>query len=245
MTLSIFIVLCLLCALLFVRGYIKSSRVIAIALMLVFLAIGYGLIPHWVAAQLQSGYHTDYHGRWGARSVIVLLGGGAAQLAGKAAVEPNLFGYPRIARAYEQYISCKQQGGSCIVLVTGGDPQSHHVSEAAVYALMLRRLGVPVSDLVTEEQSRNTWENAKFSRPLIQAAHADTVLLVTSGTHMYRSLMYFSHFGINAVPVRADYLSVEFHALPTFYNFVVMDVVMHEYAGIARYYVYQWMGLNG
>lgn len=245
MTLSIFIVLGLLCMVLSVCGYTKSTRVIALVSILLFLIIGYGLIPYWAASQLQSGYRTDYHGKWGARSVIVLLGGGTAQLADRADVEPNLVGYARIARVYAQYISCKQQGGLCIVLVTGGDPQSHHAPEAAIYALMLRRLGVPISDLMTEEQSRNTWENAKFSQPLIQAARADTVLLVTSGTHMYRSLMYFSHFGISAVPVRADYLSVEFHALPTFYNFVVMDVVVHEYAGVARYYVYQWLGLNG
>jgi uncharacterized SAM-binding protein YcdF (DUF218 family) len=244
MTLSIFIVLGLLCIALSVLGYTKSSRVTALLSMVLFLAIGYGLIPYWAAAHLQSGYRSDYHGQWGTRSVIVLLGGGSAQLARKADVEPNLFGYPRIARAYAQYISCKQQGGVCMVLVTGGDPQSHHAPEAQIYALMLRRFGVPVSDLVTEERSRNTWENAKFSQPLIQATRADTVLLVTSGTHMYRSLTYFSHFGVNAVPVRADYLAVEFHALPTFYNFVVMDVVVHEYAGIARYYVYQLLGLN-
>jgi len=244
MTLNIFIVLGLLCMLLAIRGYTRSSRVVAVVSILLFLAIGYGLIPYWTAAQLQSGYRTDYHGQWGSRSVIVLLGGGSTQLAGKADVEPNLFGYPRIARAYAQYISCKQQGGVCIVLITGGDPLSHHAPEAQIYALMLRRLGVPISDLVTEEQSHNTWENAKFSQPLIQAARADTVLLVTSGTHMYRSLMYFSHFGINVMPIRADYLSVEFHALPTFYNFMVMDVVVHEYAGIVRYYVYQRLGLN-
>ena len=245
MTLGIFIVLGLLWVLLSYRGYFKSSRLTGTFLILLFLAIGYGLLPYWAASQLQSGYRTDYHGQWGARSVIVLLGGGTEQLAGKADVEPNLFGYARIARAYAQYISCKQQGGICIVLVSGGDPQSHHAPEAAIYALMLRRMGMPISDLITEEQSHNTWENAKFSQPLIQAAHADTILLVTSGTHMYRSLMYFSHFGVNAIPVRADYLAPEFHVMPTFYNFVVMDVVVHEYAGIARYYVYQALGLNG
>lgn len=244
MTLGIFMLLGVLCALLYSRRYIRSRRLIGILSVLLFMAIGYGPIPYLLAARLQSGYMADFHGHWGARSVIVLLGGGTTQLAGKTDVEPNPVGYARITRAYAQYSSCKQQGGLCVVLVSGGDPQRHRAPEAAIYALMLRRLGVPVSDLLTEEQSRNTWENAKFSQPLINAIHADTVVLVTSGTHMYRSQLDFLHFGINAVPVRADYLIAEFHIVPVFYNFMVMDTILHEYAGITPYYVYQVLGLN-
>jgi uncharacterized SAM-binding protein YcdF (DUF218 family) len=244
MTLSLFIVVSLLCAFLAWKGWRRSCRLIAIVLVVVFLGIGYGAIPYWCATRLQSGLMTDFHGHWGQRSVIVLLGGGTEQLAGKADVEPNLIGYARITRAFAQYTSCKQQGGVCVVLVTGGDAQSHHAPEAEIYATMLRRIGIPVMDLQTEEQSKNTWENAKFSASLINAIHPDTIVLVTSGTHLFRSQLYFSHFGIHATPVRSDYLTAEFHPVPVFYNFVVMDIVMHEYIGIIRYYVYQMLGLN-
>jgi len=244
MLLSLLIAVGLLCAFLARIGWHRSSRAFIISLVVFFLGVGYGAIPYWCAGRLQSGFKTDYHGHWGQQSVIVLLGGGTEQLAGKADVEPNLIGYARITRAYAQYKSCKQQGGACIVLVTGGDPQSHHVSEAEIYATMLRRLGIPITDLQTEEQSRNTWENAKFSAPLINALHPDTIVLVTSGTHLYRSQLYFSHFGIHATPVRSEYVTAEFHFFPSFYNFVVMDIVIHEYIGLARYYVYQMLGLN-
>jgi uncharacterized SAM-binding protein YcdF (DUF218 family) len=234
----------LLGALLIRKRRRRSGYLLVAMLVMLFLGIGYGPIPYWGATQLQSGYVADYHGHWGARSVIVLLGGGTEQLAGKIDVEPNLVGYARITRAYAQYVSCKQQGGICMVLVTGGDPQKHRAPESVIYAMTLRRLGVPISDLVTEEQSSNTWENAKFSQPLIAAIGADTVVLVTSGTHLYRSQLYFSHFGIRAVPVRADYITAIFKPVPVFYNFMVMDVVMHEYVGTARYYVYQVLGMN-
>jgi uncharacterized SAM-binding protein YcdF (DUF218 family) len=244
MTLSIFVALALLSALLLRKGHRRSGRLLAAILVMLFLGVGYGPVPYWCATKLQSGFMTDYHGQWGARSVIVLLGGGTEQVAVRNDVEPNLVGYARITRAYAQYASCKQQGGLCIVLVTGGDPQAHRAAEAVIYGMMLRRLGVPASDVVTEEHSRNTWENAKFSQPLIQAIRADTVVLVTSGTHLYRSQLYFSHFGIIATPVRADYAAAIFKAIPVFVNFALMDVVVHEYAGVARYYVYQLLGLN-
>jgi len=244
MTLSIFIVVGLLSALLSKWGYVRASRLLIGLLLIVFLTIGYGLLPYWLGSRLQSGYPTDYHGEWGERSVIVLLGGGTTQLAARADVEPNLVGYARITRAYTQYTSCKQQGGLCVLLVTGGDPQHHRAPEAAIYGTLLRRMGVPVADLITEENSRNTWENAKFSQPLIQSVRPSTVVLLTSGTHMYRSLLYFAHFGIHATPIRADYIMPEFHVLPVSSNFIVMDIILHEYAGIARYHVYQVLALN-
>ena len=243
MTLSIFIALGFLCALLYLKKYYRSSRALAIVLTILFLMIGYGPLPYWLATRLQHGYMTDYHGQWGARSVIVLLGAGTEKVALTNDVETNMIGYARLTRAYAQYISCKQQGGACTLLVTGGDPQHHGAAEAAIYGLTLRRLGVPTSDLVTEEQSKNTFQNAQFTQPLLKALQVDTIVLVTSGSHMYRSQLYFSHFGIHAAPVRAEYITASFHVMPTFYNFVVMDVVVHEYVGIASYYAYRVLEL--
>jgi len=244
MMLSILISFILLSVVLNRTGHPRSGRWLAIILVVLFLGIGYGPIPNWCAQKLQAGYATDSHDQWGSRSVIVLLGGGTEQVANHNDVEPSLVGYARISRAFALYTSCKQHSGLCIVLVTGGDPQAHRAAEAVIYSLMLRRLGMPSADVMTEDQSRNTWENAKFSQPLIQAIRADKVVLVTSGTHLYRSQLYFSHFGIAAMPVRADYSAATFKAVPVFTNFALMDVVAHEYVGVARYYVYQLLGLN-
>ncbi len=243
MTLSIFLAVGFLCALLYLKKYYRSSRVLAMLATILFLLIGYGPLPYWLATRLQHGYMTDYHGQWGARSVIILLGAGTEKVALSNDVETNAIGNARLTRAYAQYISCKQHGGVCTVLVTGGDPQHHGAAEAAIYGLALRRLGVPTSDLLTEEQSKNTLQNAKFIQPLLKTLQPDTIVLVTSGFHMYRSQLIFSHYGIHATLVRAEYITASFHAIPVFYNFMVMDLVAHEYVGIAYYFVCQVLGL--
>lgn len=90
----------------------------------------------------------------------------------------------------------------------------------------------------------NTWQNAQFARPILRQYGADRVLLVSSGIHLRRSLLYFAHFGIDPVPMRADYLRARLLPLPLAYNFTLTDFALHEYVGIARYYVYNALGWN-
>ncbi len=68
--------------------------------------------------------------------------------------------------------------------------------------------------------------------------------LVSSGIHLRRSVLYFTHFGVAAQPVRADYVSAMMSPIPLSYNFLVADLALHEYAGVVRYFVYQRMGWN-
>jgi uncharacterized SAM-binding protein YcdF (DUF218 family) len=70
------------------------------------------------------------------------------------------------------------------------------------------------------------------------------VVLVTSGVHLRRAELYFRHFGIRAVPVRADYVDAVITPVPQAYNFLLMDVALHEYTGLARYRVYNLLGWN-
>jgi uncharacterized SAM-binding protein YcdF (DUF218 family) len=70
------------------------------------------------------------------------------------------------------------------------------------------------------------------------------VVLVTSGLHLRRSILYFSHFGVHALPARADYVRAAMSPLPVTYNFLLMDLALHEYAGLVRYRVYEMLGWN-
>jgi uncharacterized SAM-binding protein YcdF (DUF218 family) len=166
------------------------------------------------------------------------------RVAGSGEVEASLFAYGRIRKAAELYCECRHAGRECKVEVSGGDAERLGKSEAAVYADDLRQLGVDPADLLLESRSMNTWQNAQFSGPLLRAWGADRVLLVTSGFHLRRSMLYFTHFGIQPTPVRADYLDGKMSWLPLSSNFSMTDVALHEYAGIARYHWYNAMGWN-
>ncbi|WP_449422552.1 YdcF family protein [Rhodanobacter lindaniclasticus] len=209
---------------------------------IVLLVVGCGPLPIGLLARLQSGYAAQPPA-WGQRNVIVLLGAGTVRAIG-GEVEPSLFAYGRISKAAELYRACRQAGRACKVEVSGGDARGLGRPEAAVYAGDLQRLGVDAADLLLEPRSMNTWQNAQFSGPLLKAYGADRVLLVSSGYHLRRGTLYFAHFGIQAVPVRADYVSGVRSWLPLSYNLAMTDLALHEYAGIARYHVYNTMGWN-
>jgi uncharacterized SAM-binding protein YcdF (DUF218 family) len=62
--------------------------------------------------------------------------------------------------------------------------------------------------------------------------------------HLPRATLYFHHFGIPVLPVRADYTSADFSVIPTSGNLLLTDVLLHEYVGVLRYRIYEAMGWN-
>lgn len=222
----------------------RTARALCAVAATLFLAIGCGPVPAWLLARLQAPYAADAPIRWAPRNAIVLLGAGTLKVPGDGRVESRLFGYPRIVRAAALYRACKQVGNDCRVEVSGGDAVGTGVSEAAAYGEELQRLGVDPRDLMLEPRSMNTWQNAQFSAPLLEGYGAGRVLLVSSGTHLRRGSLYFAHFGIDAVPVRADYLSAHWSWWPLSWNFMAADVALHEYAGVVQYRLYEALGWN-
>ena len=109
----------------------------------------------------------------------------------------------------------------------------------------LSEIGVPLDDISTEDLSKNTYQNAKFLAAVIKPAAYDQIYLVTSGFHMQRSLILFSHFGIRANPAPSDRLGVRGRKLTSIsQNFLYADLCLHEFGGIVQFYLYNWYGGN-
>jgi uncharacterized SAM-binding protein YcdF (DUF218 family) len=70
------------------------------------------------------------------------------------------------------------------------------------------------------------------------------LVLVSSGIHMRRSALYFSHFGVHPATVRSDYVGALMSPLPLAYNFLLTDLAPHEYVGLLRYQLFQLLGWN-
>ncbi|HEY8031462.1 MAG TPA: YdcF family protein [Methylocella sp.] len=98
-------------------------------------------------------------------------------------------------------------------------------------------LGVPEERMIFEAKSRNTWENAAFTRDLVKPTPGETWLLVTSAWHMPRSVGIFRHLGFNVIPYPVAYRTYgdeRDFLLPTF---VIDKVIMLDYS------VREWIGL--
>lgn len=203
-----------------------------------FLLVGSGIVPEYFLGKLQQAYLAKPNVIWKASNAIILLGAGTVKIPQTRQVEPPLWAYGRITETAIQYRLCKELDRHCTVIVSGGDPMHHGRTEAEVYKAKLLLLGVPNDDIITEGNSQNTWQNAEFTRRIVDTHHFDNLVLVTSGFHMRRSELYFRHFGIHAIPFSADYLSANVSLIPNGYNFAVTDFVIREYVGYVRYFVY-------
>lgn len=87
-------------------------------------------------------------------------------------------------------------GGSNAVL-------AERIPEAPFAVQELQALGVAHDRITAEEQSRNTIENAVFSRLLAQPKPGERWLLITSAYHMPRAMAAFraADFAVEAYPV--------------------------------------------
>ena len=97
--------------------------------------------------------------------------------------------------------------------ITGGDiicsggsvyPRGRQSAEADSAAAVLIDLGVPAEKIIRERKSRNTWENALYTRELLEKP-SDAVILVTSSFHMRRSMACFRKQGMYCIPAPTDY----------------------------------------
>ena len=125
-----------------------------------------------------------------AAQAIVILGGGdersaAPEYGGTPAPGPVLL--ERVA-----YGALLAKRSALPVLVSGTARET-----AAMRASLARDFGVEVRWV--EERSRDTFQNAAFSAPLLRAAGVSRIVLVTSASHAWRAAQEFSATGLTVV----------------------------------------------
>ena len=202
-----------------------------------FLAVGCGVVPAWLLQDLQGAHGMQPAHAWGQRNAIVVLASGMERIAGTARAEPGLAAHARLVEAAALQRVCRATGAQCKILLIGGDSARTGTAEAAVHRRALLALGLNGDEVLIEPYSTSTWQHARFAGDVLQHFCADHVALVSSGVHLRRSQLYFSHFGVRATQVRADYLCAHRSLLPRPHNFVLADAALHEYLGIARYHL--------
>lgn len=133
------------------------------------------------------------------------------------------------------------------ILITGGSGSvldRGRLSEAAELRQVFRTCGVPDSVIITEEQSRNTRENALNSAAILKQHPAwRRVVLITSAFHMRRSVGCFERVGIHATPFPVDYTGANQAydptslVLPTENALMNWNRLIHEITGYLIYRV--------
>lgn len=87
-------------------------------------------------------------------------------------------------------------GGGRLVVATGGVTRGAQRAEADVIAAALRERGVP--DVLVERASQTTRENARLTRPILEAHGVRSLWIVTQPFHGRRSARLFRRAGFAA-----------------------------------------------
>lgn len=102
--------------------------------------------------------------------------------------------------------------------------------------------GIEPDRIIVENDSRNTYENAVFTKAIVKPAADNRWLLVTSAYHMPRSIGVFRKVGFNVVPYPVDFRTRSWDdALRPFDNFPAglqrTDLAVKEWIGLIAYWL--------
>ncbi|HBX53601.1 MAG: hypothetical protein A2275_11800 [Bacteroidetes bacterium RIFOXYA12_FULL_35_11] len=146
----------------------------------------------------------------------------------------------RVMQALELY---KEGKIKKIVISSGaGSLKNRNTSEAAIIKKYIEKLGIPTQDIIAENASRNTYENAVFTNKLLGNKKSRN-LLITSSYHMRRSLACFKKTGlvVDSFVVDRYAVSRKFYPdvlfLPSAKALEGWNVLLHEIMGFVVYRV--------
>lgn len=130
---------------------------------------------------------------------VVVLGSG---LSSGSRVPPLLAS--RLERARRLYASQAARGNPPVLITSGGRGPRERLPEACAMADYLVRRGIPGDRIEREERSRNTEQNLRFSKAIMQERIPGyRCVVVTSNFHVFRAAITARRTGVNGQVVGA------------------------------------------
>lgn len=133
---------------------------------------------------------------------IVILGGAVDEIISSTRGETSL---NEAAERMTAAVDLARRFPNARLIFTGGNarPIFGRGTEAEFAQQLFEKLGVPRDRITVEDRSRNTVENAEFTKALVTPKPGERWLLVTSAYHMPRAVGVFRQngFPVEAYPV--------------------------------------------
>lgn len=171
---------------------------------------------------------------------IVLLGGGL-----EGAINLARGGY-ELNRGGDRFVEAAAlalRHPEARILVSGGMGTLilEGEGDADTAARFFGAFGIPRDRLLLENRSRNTAENAAFSKELVDPLPGQNWLLITSAFHMPRSMGLFRKVGFPVIPWPTDYRTTGKEGVSLFGDnpadlLQTTDVAIREWIGLFAYW---------
>ncbi|MDE2579390.1 MAG: YdcF family protein [Hyphomicrobiales bacterium] len=127
-------------------------------------------------------------------------------------------------------------------IVFSGGGAAGKATESDAARAFFAQMGVAPERLGFEDRSRDTWENAVYTRDFVQPKPGERWLLVTSAMHMPRSIGIFRKVGFPVIAYPVDYRSSggagDYFAVRRMGDASDdLDRAAHEWIGLVAYYL--------
>lgn len=109
-----------------------------------------------------------------------------------------------------QAIKLKAEGKVSHILISGGNSKllPTDFRESNWVASQLRDFKIADSNILIENQSRNSFENALYTKRILDSVHiSPPYILVTSAFHMRRALYTYKKMGVDVIPFPCNYIA--------------------------------------
>ena len=234
--------LCVPGVVLWLIGRRRAGRFLTICGVLVLLLFGYAPTGNLLMLGLSErfpAWHADGRDPDG----VIVLGGAieAAKSDARGSIEMNSAGERVLAM-----LQLARRFPKARIVYSGGNADLFppHIVEAPFGGRLLEEFGIARDRIVIEAAARTTFENARKVRDLVKPQPGQRWLLVTSASHMPRSVGVFRAVGfeVEAYPVdwRTRGWSDAFKPFPILsLGLAQSDTAMHEWAGLIGYW---WTG---
>ncbi|MBG0809814.1 YdcF family protein [Methylosinus sp. H3A] len=226
-------------ALLFTR-FAKTGRTLATAGVLALLAMSFSPLAIYLALPLENRFARPA-ADMPAPGGIIVLGGAFDE---NISMARGGVAFNDSAERLTATVELSRRYPQARILFSGGSSslRGSPFSEAQVAGRFLEQMGVDPARIILEDKSRNTFENAVYSRELASPRPGEPWLLVTSAMHMPRSVGIFRRVGFPAIPypvayhTRGSWMDISLHKnAPEMLRLV--DLTAHEWIGLLAYWL--------
>ena len=207
--------------------------------LILFLFFGYIPLSNFWLSKIEDYIQPSKYPVQQLTGVIVLGGSFNSGLESKERNEVSInSSAERLTKALEIY----KKNPRLLILFSGfsGELKPQGWSESDMAKKFFLDQGVKIDNLIFENQSRNTFENIKYSKDIIVNSKG-TWGLIASANHMPRSFFTFKKQGLILEPISVDYKTgtsrifwINFDISSGLYNW---NIIFHELIGIAYYKV--------
>ena len=225
---------------LFIIFFIQSKKLVIFfskLFLILFLFFGYSPLNNFLLSKMEDYIQPSKYPIQQLTGVIVLGGSFNSGLESKERNEVSInSSAERLTKALEIY----KKNPRILILFSGfsGELKPQGWSESDMAKKFFLDQGVKIDNLIFENQSRNTFENIKYSKDII-GNYKGTWGLITSANHMPRSYFTFKKQGLILEPISVDYKTGTSRMF--WINFDISSglanwhIVFHELIGIAYY----------